>query len=131
MGEGSALVAEAGDDCCELVVEIATRSDVGHDLFVFCIGVLEALQGELAVAGGGVAGAGGGEVGIGSGNGTGEVRLEGGFRGEECKEVVVAGEAGFEEGFELSGFDLLHGELALEAGGFGEDDLICVCWSVL
>lgn len=48
--------------------------------------------------------------------------MERGFVGEGVFVRGVEGEAFGEEGFELGGFDFLHWGVALEAGGFGEDD---------
>lgn len=122
--EMATLVAEAGDDFREVVVEFPGLVDAVDDFLVGDVGVCEALEGAFAVLCGGIAAAGGGEGGVGGFEVGGELVLEVAFGGDEGFVGVVGAEAGFEEVFELGGFDFLHGEVSFEAGCFGEDYVV-------
>ena len=129
VGELLAVVPVAVDDVGEVVVELAAGGQVRDDLFVFQVGGFEPLEGLFARAGrGGVAFAGEEEGLVRAAQVLFEGLLGGFFAEEHFAAGGVALETGFEEEFELDGFDFLHGVVALQAGCLCEDGGVLVLY---
>lgn len=118
----SAIVPEPLQQSREIIVKLAPDIQVPHDLPMLQICILERLQCLLSLSADRFALPARVERVVGFTQPVDEVLLRLGFFGDQRTVGGVArGQARFEEGLKVHGFQLAEGVRALEEGSFGED----------